>query len=153
MNGRKRPVAAKGKPRKVRSTAMSSVIPEWTEARFWGFIRSTLRAGTNRWPSKWKVLATAKRNSESTNKRLKYEYLCNHCGLYYPSANVSVDHIIPAGSLKSYDDLADFVRKLFVGEEGLQVLCDGCHQAKTNREKETSKEERNKQNGKQDRED
>lgn len=50
---------------------------------------------------------------------------------------MEVDHIIPAGSLKSYEDLPGFVERMFVGEDKLQVVCKSCHKAKTNDERES----------------
>jgi hypothetical protein len=54
-----------------------------------------------------------------------------------------VDHVIPAGSLRSWDDLPIFAERLFCerevdGVKRLQRLCDKCHTKKTkdDREKE-----------------
>ena len=48
---------------------------------------------------------------------------------------ISVDHIEPVGTLRDYDDLPNFVRRLFVDEEGLQILCKDCHDKKTQAER------------------
>lgn len=61
--------------------------------------------------------------------------MCAHCKKHYPQKEVSVDHIEPVGTLKSFDDLPAFVEKLFAGEDKLQVLCDGCHNTKTQQER------------------
>jgi 5-methylcytosine-specific restriction endonuclease McrA len=47
-----------------------------------------------------------------------------------------VDHIIPTGPLKDFSDLPGFVERLFCEADGLRILCDGCHQKKTNAERE-----------------
>lgn len=107
----------------------------WSTSKFWSFIRSGLRSTYNKWPPKWEVLHQAKRNYKGPNKRQKYEYLCAECQKYHAQANVQVDHIEPAGALNSFDDLVAFVQKLFVGVEGLQVLCTGCHDKKTQEER------------------
>ena len=114
--------------------------PEWTEARFWSFIRSALRSAWSRYPVKYKVLANAKRNYKGPNKQQKYEFQCAECKGWFKAKEVSVDHITPAGTLRSYEDLPDFVRKLFVSEEELQVLCDKDHKAKTLAERRMNKE-------------
>ena len=114
--------------------------PEWTEARFWSFIRSALRSAWSRYPVKYKVLANAKRNYKGPNKQQKYEFQCAECKEWFKAKEVSVDHITPAGTLRSYEDLPDFVRKLFVSEEELQVLCDKDHKAKTLAERRMNKE-------------
>jgi hypothetical protein len=105
--------------------------PAWTEAKFWAFIRSGLRAKWSRWPAKYAVLAAAKRNYSGDNPRQKYEYKCAKCKKHYPQKEVSVDHIEPVGQLRSFDDLATFCQRLFVGPDKLQVLCKKDHDAKT----------------------
>jgi len=47
-----------------------------------------------------------------------------------------VDHVRPAGALRSFDDLPGFVARLFCEKEGLQVLCNECHLKKSNLERE-----------------
>jgi 5-methylcytosine-specific restriction endonuclease McrA len=68
--------------------------------------------------------------------RQKYEYQCAACNKWYKGADVQVDHIVPCGSLKSYDDLPRFVKLMFCEADNLQVLCKECHQDKTNKERE-----------------
>lgn len=106
-----------------------------TEAAFWSFIRSSLRQKSRRWKPIYDCLNAARRPSKSDNKRLKWEYQCAKCKGWFSAKEVSVDHIIPAGSLKSGDDLKSFVAKLFCEQENLQVLCLPEHQEKTNRER------------------
>lgn len=119
---------AKSKKEKVPRTRGSGSL---TESAFWSMIRSSLRQ-KSRW---WKPISDAKlkarRNNKSANKRLKYEYQCAICKGWHPDKNIEVDHIIPAGSLRSGDDLKQFVERLFVEKEGLQVLCRECHKIKT----------------------
>jgi hypothetical protein len=47
---------------------------------------------------------------------------------------VSVDHVIPCGRLER-ETAGDFIERLFVESHGLQVLCDQCHQDKTQEER------------------
>lgn len=107
---------------------------EWTEAEFWGFLRSGLREKSRRWPPLVRqVFNLVKRKSQSENKRLKWEYQCRACQQWFPRDQVEADHIVECGSLKSFEDLGEFARRLFVEVEGIQVLCGVCHQKKTNR--------------------
>ena len=106
----------------------------WTEAKYWQFIRSALRQATMRYP----VIQNFKKKGRRsvTGKRHKFEYQCVECKKWFMDKEISVDHIVPAGSLKTYDDLPGFVERLFCEEDNLQILCkDTCHQAKTNKER------------------
>lgn len=115
--------------------------PEWSEAKFWGFIRSGLRSKANRYPVKYAVLADAKRPYTGDNKRQKFEYLCAVCKKYHPQKQIEVDHITPAGKLSCYEDLPGFVERLFCGKEGLRVVCKDCHREITRQHKENKNNE------------
>lgn len=121
----KKVVIRKAKPRNAGTL---------TESAFWSLIRSTLRQ-KSRW---WKPIALAKQRAKraykGTNKRQKFEYQCNMCKNWFPEKDINVDHIIPAGTLLSAQDLPGFVERLFCEVEGLQVLCSKCHDLKTKNE-------------------
>jgi len=119
----------------------------YTEAAFWGFIRSGLRAKFNKWPPKWDVLAAAKRTYSGAKRGVKYEYVCANCGLAYTGKEVQVDHVIPCGSLTCFEDLVGFVDRLFVESDGLQVLCSCCHATKTESERLSRSAERGGNSG------
>lgn len=108
--------------------------PEWTEAKFWAFIRSGLRAKWSRWPPKFVALKNARRSVKG--QRHKYEYQCYKCRQWFKQKEVEVDHAISAGKLNTYKDLPKFVERLFVSENELTVLCKPCHKAKTLEERE-----------------
>lgn len=102
----------------------------WTESHFFGFVRSGLRAKHSRFPPRFDVLNDAKRTVKG--KRHKYEYQCARCKNWFKQTEVQVDHIVPCGTLKKWEDLPEFARKLFCEKDGLQVLCKAkCHQEKT----------------------
>ncbi|MEI6186914.1 MAG: hypothetical protein WCP46_00230 [Alphaproteobacteria bacterium] len=107
---------------------------------FFSFIRSSLRRRTIVWKPIQSCKNKAKRVYVGPNKRQRVEFQCNICKNYFPDKQVSVDHIIPAGSLNSFADLPGFVERLFCEENGLQVLCDNCHDNKSKIDKnETGK--------------
>lgn len=103
-----------------------------TEAQFWTFLRSNLRLASRKWAPRRMVLQEARRPSQSDNKRLKWEFQCAECEGWFPQSEVEVDHVVPAGSLRSFEDIAGFVERLFCEPKGLVVLCEQCHRAKTN---------------------
>lgn len=116
----------------------------WTTARFWGFIRSGLRQCFNRYPPKYECIKEAahtkedgvyKTGAKKGKVKLVRRYKCKGCLKLFMQKDVQVDHIVGAGSLKSYEDLPGFVERLFCSKEGLQVLCKPCHHKKTQQEK------------------
>jgi len=110
----------------------------WSEARYFQQIRSHLRNAFRYWKPITQCKLDARRPSQSENKRLKWEFQCNKCKEWHPSKNVQVDHRIPCGSLKCYDDVVPFIKRL-TAEEGYELLCKDCHQKKTNKEREDAK--------------
>jgi len=106
-----------------------------TESAFWSFIRSGLRQKSRWWKPITQCKLDAKRTYKGPNKRQKFEYQCNSCKKWFAEKNINVDHIEPAGSLNCANDLPGFVERLFCEVDNLQVLCSGCHNIKTQNEK------------------
>ena len=108
----------------------------WTESRYFSFIRSALRLASSKYPVKFQVLDDAKRiKPKGKAGKHRFEFLCNECGGWFANKDVSVDHIVPAGSLKTYEDLPGFAERLFCEPEGMQILCTDCHHVKTQAER------------------
>ena len=109
----------------------------WTESRFWSFIRSALRSAWSRYPVKYEALKKACVGTllNPRSGRMAKMYLCTDCMLIFPAKEVEVDHIKNNPPLKCYNDLPAYVESLFCSEKELQVLCKGCHKAKTKRER------------------
>ena len=106
---------------------------EWTEARFIGFLRTGLRQMSRRWaPITRQALERVRRPSQSDNKRMKWEYQCAECCNWFPRKHVEVDHIVPCGTFTRLDQMQGFVERLFCEPDGLRVLCEQCHQFRTN---------------------
>lgn len=112
----------------------------WTEARYWGFIRSNLRRAWIKWPCRSQVLHASKRPSQLTDKRTKFEYQCAICEGWNKGKNVQVDHITPCGSLRTKEDLASFVTTLYCEADNLRVLCKPCHHTITQEERKKKNE-------------
>ena len=112
----------------------------WSEAKYWGAVRSHLRRGFRYWKPISDVKMAARRPNQSNNKRLKWEFQCAECLDWFPDKQIQVDHITAVGSLKCSADLPGFLERL-TPEEGFQCLCKPCHQGKTNEERERMKEQ------------
>lgn len=106
-----------------------------TESAFWGFIRSSLRQKSRWWKPIGEAKQKAKRPYKGRGNQRKWEYQCAECLQWFPDKEVNVDHIIPAGTLRCAADLPGFVERLFCEIDNLQVLCNVCHNKKTQDEK------------------
>ncbi len=105
-----------------------------TNAQFFGKIRSTLRKSFMYWKPIMEALKAASRPSENKeNKLLKTEYQCAICKNWFKRTDVHVDHVVECGSLRSYDDVVPFIKRLTTeGKENYQVLCKKtCHLSKS----------------------
>lgn len=106
---------------------------KWTRSKFESFIKSTLRAGTQRWPPKYEVLNAAKRGKmvNAVTGRLAEHYMCAHCSGLFPAKSVVVDHISPVVPTTGFTNWDDIIARMFCDVDGLQVLCKECHATKT----------------------
>lgn len=125
----------KGKTERVPRTRAGG---EWTEAAFWGFLRSNIRLISRKWPPRKNVLLAARRPSQSENKRLKWEHQCSECKGWFPAKEVEVDHLVPCGTMSSWDEFREFSERLFCEADGLTVHCKTCHQSKTNESRQSN---------------
>lgn len=103
-----------------------------TESQFWSWMRSSLR----RMSMYWKPITIAKHKARKqvVGKRHKFEYQCANCNHWFLDKEVEVDHVIEAGSLRSFSDLSGFAERLFTeNTNDLVVLCKPCHKAKTHK--------------------
>lgn len=114
--------------------------PAWSTAKAFSFIRSGLRSTYNKYPPKWEVLKEAKREYKGQSKQQKWEYKCAICKKWHKQKDISVDHIEPCGKLNSFEDIQGFCERLFVGKEGLRVLCNTCHAKVTKEQRQTTAE-------------
>lgn len=109
------------KPRIERTRAGGRL----TEAGYRGWLRSQLRKITRRWWPIQDVMRAARRPTQSGDKRRKWDYRCAICCGWFDGKSVSVDHVVPCGSI---EDVAGFVARLFCEADGLRVLCHECHE-------------------------
>ena len=113
-----------------------------TDATFWAWLRGGLRKAVwNKHPVKLTLLKKKRKKLPIGRAgRLVWAIKCACCEKWFRETEVVVDHIIPAGSLLSLDDIKQFVTRLaLVGEEDLQPLCNhhplSCHKIKTHAER------------------
>lgn len=119
----------------------------WTDARFNSFIKSALRGASVRWPPKNKV-KQASRVERGWYTCAGYKHKAHKVPASLPAKqgnkrrinNAVVDHILPIIDPRigfiSWDEV---IKRMFVEEDQLQVLCHDCHSRKTADEKEIKK--------------
>ena len=105
-------------------------------------IRGALRRTFSRSPIIRDVLYKVRREvpkynqDGSRSKKNAVQYLCNVCGSYVGSTKVSVDHVVPVVSVTDgFVDFNTFIERLFCQADNLQVICDDCHNSKTQKER------------------
>ena len=114
----------------------------WTEARMHSFIKSALRAASNRWGPKYEVQKAA-RIERGIYLCAGYKRKAHSVPASLPPKpgnkrrrKVTVDHINPiidpACGFQTWDEL---ISNLFCEADGLQLLCSDCHTAKTKDER------------------
>jgi hypothetical protein len=109
---------------------------KWTDAYVLSKIRSMLRRMSMWMPAIREAKLRARRKYRGPRKLQQWEYQCAHCHGWFAEKDVHVDHTVPAGSLRSFDDLGPYCRRLLMcGADGLEILCKPHHQEKTNRER------------------
>lgn len=98
-----------------------------SSSAFFGMIRSCLRRKSMYWPSIQKARKAAQIPYIGENKRLKYLYVCADCSEAFPSSQCQIHHLEECGSLSSFEDIGEFVRKLFCNSDKLICICKSCH--------------------------
>jgi hypothetical protein len=104
----------------------------WTEAQFYSSVRSALRRRFMYWVPLRTAKLAARRPYVGPNKLQKWELQCSACNGWFKDKDVQVDHIEEVGSLRCYEDLPDFLRRLVPEDpKAFRVLCKGCHNTRT----------------------
>jgi hypothetical protein len=95
----------------------------WTEAHYWGRLRSALRQTFRWWGPAKQALQAAKHGRA---------YRCARCLRLHPRKEIEIDHRVPCGSLRCLEDLPGFVARLTPEDPAaFQILCKPCHAGKT----------------------
>jgi hypothetical protein len=112
----------------------------WTEAQYWGRIRGALRKAFAHWKPSDAVMERIKVPYTGDNPRKRFMWRCEGCGALCERAEIRKDHVTPCGPLRSEADVLKFIAILTSENPAdFQGLCVGCHQAKTNSERQARK--------------
>jgi hypothetical protein len=110
----------------------------WTRARLNAFIKSALRAASNRYPPKFECKKAA-RIERGIYLCAGYKTKAHKVTASLPAPkgkkrridNAVVDHIIPVGGPDDPGGWGGVIDRMFCPVSGLQVLCHACHSQKT----------------------
>lgn len=102
-----------------------------TKAQFFGQFRSAIR--------KIWLFSAIRREALKRAKIAPGRYQCAHCKESFKSTEIEVDHLVPCGSLREFEDFSPFISKMFQEDISLlQILCKGCHLVVSNNQKQKS---------------
>ena len=114
-----------------------------TQSKFMSWVRGGIRKGLwNRHPVKLEFLSkrlikTLVGEFKNGKDKWRKQGTCELCNESFPSSNLEVDHKQGGHSLKSMEDVQNFIENMImVREEDLQLVCKGCHKAKSYAEKQ-----------------
>lgn len=119
----------------------------WTKAQFHSFIKSALRAASNKWGPKYEVKKEA-RVERGIYLCAGYDRKAHKVPASLPPKegnkrrinNAVVDHINPVVDPEDgFVDWDEVITRMFCEKDGLQVLCHDCHTRKTADEREKRK--------------
>jgi hypothetical protein len=107
-------------------------VPWKTESAFYGWVRGQLRKGWTRHPVKNLLLQNNRFKKDNGKGRMTWHLECSQCKQDTPQTKIQIDHIHPAGSLKTTEDIGKFVERLyFVTFDTIRPVCIPCHEVIT----------------------
>lgn len=115
-----------------------------TEAKFMAWLRGGIRLGLwNKHPLKIEHIKANRFKiangftKDGKPKAPVWGATCALCNETYKIKDIEVDHKEGGHSLKTIDDVMFFIKKIvFITDDDLQLVCKGCHKAKSYSEKE-----------------
>lgn len=106
-----------------------------TKSAYFSWVRGQIRRGLwSRNPIKNYIKRQAARPAPR-GMRAKKVIQCEFCLKDHAQSKIEVDHIIPAGSLKDWDDIGSFMERMLNPSGGYRLLCKPCHKTHTYAEK------------------
>ena len=77
------------------------------------------------------------RNQVKVNARVdRNQYLCAQCKTIVGNKETQIDHIEPVTPLTGWDGFDNFIERLWVPAEKMQLICKKCHKIKSKEENE-----------------
>ena len=106
-----------------------------TKAAYFSWVRGQIRRSLwGRNPIKNYVKRLAAKPAPP-GSRAKKVIECEFCHKDHAQSKIEVDHVVPAGSCRDWDDLGPFLRRMLDPSGGYRLLCKPCHKTHTYAEK------------------
>lgn len=93
------------------------------EKHKFNYVKNALRIATYKWP--YFSLAM---NRQRLERGL---YKCESCSGAFGPKEINRDHIEPVIAVTGWTNWQDYINRLFVKSDGIQILCITCHSSKT----------------------
>lgn len=72
------------------------------------------------------------------------KYKCAKCNNIFGPKEIVVDHIMPVVAVSGFTDWEEYITSLFCDVSNFQILCEYCHNTKTDQEDELRDKNKNK---------
>lgn len=89
-------------------------------------LRSAIRLIWSRSSERRAILTAAKQENPKDGS---IGFICPICKHFWPIWAAEVDHEPPIGTLDNWQEVGEFIRKMFYGPQ--QAVCKECHKLKT----------------------
>lgn len=87
------------------------------------YVKNALRIATYKWPY-FSMAMTRQRLERGL-------YQCESCKGSFGPKEINRDHIEPVVAVTGWSNWEDYIKRLFVKSDGIQILCITCHETKT----------------------
>lgn len=95
------------------------------EKHRFNYVKNSLRLATYKWP--YFSMAVSRQRIE------RGLYTCESCKGAFGPKEIERDHIVPVISVETgFTNWEDYINRLFVKSDQIQILCVTCHEQKTN---------------------
>lgn len=93
------------------------------EKHKFNFVKNALRISTYKWP--YFSIALAKSRLD------RGLYQCASCKGTFGPKEINRDHIEPVIAVTGFTNWTDYINRLFVKSDGIQIICIQCHETKS----------------------
>jgi hypothetical protein len=93
------------------------------EKHRFNYVKNALRIATYKWP--YFHMAMSRQRLE------RGLYQCESCKGSFGPKEINRDHVEPVIAVTGWVNWEEYIKRLFVKSEGIQILCIACHENKT----------------------